>query len=153
MSDKSETTIVEINGIKMEIDLRKARIVHDNIRVGSKVKILVTGYSEPMVHAGVVIGFDDFEKLPTINVAYIVGGYWLTDMQFAAINDKSSEKYSIVPALDDELPINRATVLESFDRMRVKAEREIQDLEQKRAYFERMFGQYFEKADATAELP
>lgn len=50
-------TIIEVNGVKLEVDLRTARRI-DEIRIGDRVKVLIKGYSDYKVHAGTVIGFE-----------------------------------------------------------------------------------------------
>jgi hypothetical protein len=149
---EAEFTIIEINGVKMEVDLRRAKIVHSNLRVGSKVKVLVKGtYDGPKVWPGVIVGFDAFKEFPTIQVAYISNSYASAELCFAAVNAKSAEKFEIVPAQDDDLPIERGFIMEAFDRDIVKKRREIEDVEAKRDYFSRMFGVYFKDAEtATA---
>jgi len=144
-----ETTIVEINGVKLEVDLRHARIVHENIKVGSKVKLLVkSDYQGPAVYAGVVVGFEPFDSLPTIIVAYVKDGYSDNGLFFAHINAKSSDKYDLVPSLDDELPIKKEDVLASFDRKIEKARAELQTVESQRDYFLRHFNRYFAQMPA-----
>ena len=150
MSDEKQ--IIEINGVKMEVDLRHAKVIHDNIRVGSKVKVMVKStYVSPEVYAGVVVGFEPFPDLPTIIVAYVVETWNEAKLEFAYINpgEKSAEKYALIPAIDDELPINRATVIGAFDREIAKHERAIAEVREKRAYFEARFGQWFERAEVT----
>ena len=140
----TETTIVEINGVKMEVDLRQARIVHENVRVGTKVKILEKGgYGGPAVYAGVVVGFEGFRDLPTIIVAYVKTGYSSPGIEFAYINTKSAEKWDMVPSLDDDLPVQKADVLSHFDREIEKSHATIQDLSAKRDFFLRHFNRYF----------
>lgn len=141
----SETTIVEVNGVKMEIDLRQAKVVHQNIKVGTKVKVLEKGgYSGPVVYPGIVAGFEPFKDLPTIIVAYFKSDYSSASVSFAYINSKSAEKWDLVPAVDDELPIAKGDALRHFDKEIEKKHAEIRDLEEKRAYFLRTFGQFFE---------
>lgn len=143
----TETTIVEINGVKMEVDLRHAKIVHENIRVGSKVKLLEKGnYNGPVVHPGVVVGFENFQSLPTIIVAYVKLEYGTsTPVQLAHVNASkaSMDKWEMVPAHDDDMPVRKKDVLDQFDRDIAKAKASIDDLEQRRAYFLRHFGVYF----------
>lgn len=147
----SEMTIVEINGVKMEIDLRQARVVHQNLRVGSKVKLLIkSDYGDPQVHPGVIVGFEPFTDLPTIIVAYVVSSYSEIKLEFAYVNGKSEKKYSLVPSMDDELPLERSKVLQVFERDIAKLERQIEDVKAKRDYFERNFNVYFSTADAPA---
>lgn len=141
------TTIVEINGVKMEVDLRQAKMVHENIRVGTKVKVLEkSDYKSPEVHAGVVVGFEPFQEIPTIVVAYIKGGWSETNfVNFAYINNSegSRKKWEIVPTMDDEIAISKENVLGGIDREIKKHERNIEDLKARREYFVRNFGVYF----------
>lgn len=140
----TETTIIEINGVKMEVDLRQARIVHENVRVGTKVKILEkSGYGGPTVYPGVVVGFECFRDLPTIIVAYVNTGYSSPGIAFAYINAKSAEKWDMVPSIDDELPVAKSDVLAHFDREIEKALATQQDLAAKRDFFLRHFNRYF----------
>lgn len=139
----SEMTIVEINGVKMEVDLRHAKIVHENLRVGTKVKVLTKNdYSGPSVYAGVIVGFEPFPSLPTIIVAYIDTSF-TGGLKFAYINSNSAEKWEIVPSLDDELPIAKNDVLAQFDRQIEQKEAELRDLKGKRDFFLRHFNAYF----------
>jgi hypothetical protein len=141
----SEMTIVEINGVKMEVDLRQAKIVHENLRVGTKVKVLVrSDYSEPQVWPGVIVGFEPFPSLPTIIVAYMDTSY-SGGLKFAHINSTSSKKYELVPSVDDELPIAKEDVLSRFDRDIEKKEAELGDLKAQRAFFLRHFNTHFEQ--------
>lgn len=143
----SEKTIIEINGVKMEVDMRHATIVHENIQVGSKVKLLAkAGYNGPEVYPGVVVGFENFATLPTIIVAYVKTGYGQeSPIQLAHVNASkaSIEKWEMVPAHDDDVPVRKQDVLAQFDRDLSKARAQIEDIEQRRAYFLRHFGVYF----------
>lgn len=83
-----EKRIIEINGIKMEIDLRTAtsRTV-DTFCIGDKVKILLKEYGDSFrSYAGAIVGFDAFQQRPTIIVAYLAGGYSAAEIKFAYIN-------------------------------------------------------------------
>lgn len=143
--------IVEINGVKMEVDTRNAKVVHENIKIGSAVKVLAkTGYSEPNVYTGVVIGFMAFSEMPTITVAYVTSSYSNAGLEFAHINEKSAEKFSIVPCYDDELPINREDMIEKFHRQIEQKEAEIREVKDKKAYFLKHFDQFF--ADSAVEV-
>lgn len=136
--------IVEINGVKMEVDTRNAKVVHENIKVGSPVKLLVkSSYGSPDVHTGVVIGFMAFDELPTITIAYVKNSYGDADLEFAHINSNSADKFSIVPCYDDELPLNRNEMITKFDRQVGKKEAEIREIENKKAYFLKHFDQFF----------
>lgn len=151
----NETTIIEINGIKMEVDLRHATVVHDNIRVGTKVKLLEkSDYSAPKVYPGVVVGFENFQSLPTIIVGYIdtavYGGEAGIKMAYINTSEAAAKKWELVPSQDDDLPIQKASVLERLDRDIRRKQDEIEDLERHRAFFLAHFGAYFGE---NAEVP
>lgn len=141
----TEKTIVTINGVKMEIDLRQATIVHENLRVGSKVRLLEKGgtYSGPEVYSGVIVGFEPFETLPTIIVAYVKADYSTSELKFAFVNSKSADKWDLVPTLDEDMPIKKEDVIASFNRQIEKNQAAIQEIEAKKAYFLKYFNQYF----------
>ena len=148
----TETTIIEINGVKMEVDLRHAKVIHQNIKVGSKVKLLEKPgpyASATSVHPGVVVGFEPFDTLPTIIVAYVKIGYGDGGLHFAYINAKSAERWDMVPSLDDERPIEQSDVIGYFKREEEKKLAELTDIRGKRDYFLRHFNSYFPEA-ATA---
>lgn len=143
------TTIIEINGVKMEVDMRYAKRV-DTFRIGTKVKLLCKNdYNGIRVLPGVIVGFEPFESLPTIIVAYVEQTYNEASVKMAYINTdkKSVEKWEIVPALDEDLPIAKGSVLKLMDREIEKKRLEIEDLERRRAYFIESFGAYFTAAD------
>lgn len=140
MTDK---TIIEINGVKMEIDLRHAtRIEH--LRVGDRVKVLRKAYSDYNVSQGVIIGFEPFRDLPTIIVAYVETGYATADIKFVYYNANSKD-VEIVKSIDnDGLDMSRAQVDAAFDSKLNKLRREIEELEEKRAYFHTNFRAYWQ---------
>lgn len=145
----TEKTIVEINGVKMEVDLRHAKIVHENIRVGSKVKLLEkSSYGAPSVYPGVVVGFEPFTDLPTIIVCYVKTSYSDSGIHFAYVNAKSTEKWDMVPSVDDELPVSKPDVLSFFDREADKKQAELREIEAKRDFFLRHFNRYFTEVTA-----
>ena len=135
------TQIIEVNGIKMEVDMRYATRV-DNFKIGSKVKLLEKDYSSWKSHYGVIVGFDDFKKLPTIIVAYLVVDYSGAELKFAYINNET-DKYELILSVNDELPLNKDDLLESFNKERLKLTASIEELDRKESYFLRHFNQYF----------
>lgn len=150
--NNSETQIIEINGVKMEVDMRHARVIHQNLRIGTKVKILVRStYYEPKVYPGVIVGFQPFNDLPTITVAYLNESSE-DFVQFAYINNsaKSAEQWSIVPDVDDDLPILKGRVIDALTRQIEKKRREIEDLIQRKKYFLDHFSQYFPETETAS---
>lgn len=135
-------TTIEVNGVKLEVDLRTARRVEE-LRVGSKVKVLTKEpYSTHKVYPGVVCGFEPFKTLPTIIVCYLVIDYNKAELRTVAYNAESKD-VEIVASIDDVLLVDQSEVTHFFDREQAKLEQQIADLQAKRDYFVRMFGAYF----------
>ena len=65
--------IVEIDGVKVEVDLRTAKRV-DSFRVGDNVKILDKSYQDYKVKPGIIVDFAEFQELPTIVIAVFEEG-------------------------------------------------------------------------------
>lgn len=148
MSDDSKR-VIEINGVKLEVDMRYAKRV-DEMRVGSKVKVLNKEYSSYKVYPGVIVGFEEFDKLPTIVVAYLDSGWSSADIKFVHYNAESKD-VEICAAVTDEVELNRKDATASFDREIVKKERELADLHEKRNYFDRKFGIYWQPVSMPAK--
>ena len=128
---QSEKTIIEINGVKMEIDLRQAKRV-DTFKVGDNVKVLVKQYEGYKSFPGAIVGFDEYKNLPTLVVCYLETGYNAA-VKFAYINAESKD-IEICP-MNDEDVFEKAYVIESIDREINKKEAEVLDLKGKKAYF------------------
>lgn len=139
MSDK---TIIEVNGIKLEVDLRTAKRV-DTLSVGDRVKVLVKGYTDYQVHAGTVIGFEPFQNLPTVIIAYLIKDYSSVSIKFLYFNAQTKEIEVVKAIDDDQLDIDKATVLQQFDREMQKKRDELADLEAKRKFFTDNFKAYW----------
>ena len=138
-----EKTIIEINGIKMEIDLRQAVRI-DKLRVGDRIKVLKKGYSDYTVYPGIIIGFEPFQALPTIIAAYIDGSLSKTDVKFLYFNAQSKD-VEIVKAIDDDsMDLDKAALLAAFEREVAVHRRAIEEIEEKRAYFLDGFRSYWE---------
>lgn len=133
-----EMTIVEINGIKMEVDLRHAKKI-EHYKVGDNVKVLVKEYSNYASYPGVIIGFDEFAKLPTISVCYLKTGY-NAEVKFVYINSESQDVEIVHMTDADRMELNLAP--EQLDREILKKEAEIADLKSKKAYFLENFNRH-----------
>ncbi len=142
MSDKR---IVEIEGVKIEVDMRTAKKV-DSYKVGDNIKVLVKEYSGYKSHAGVIVGFDDFQKLPTIIIAYVNTSSYETPIKFAYLNSDSKE-VEICPSDPEEMPIDKNDVIEMINKKILKAEEEVRDLNSKKNYFLKHFALYFKAHD------
>lgn len=142
----SEKTIVEVNGVKLEVDMRYARRV-DEIRVGDRVKVLQkTGYSsEFTVMPGIVVGFEPFQKLPTIVVAYIDQDWSKAQVKFLHYNSKSEAE--IVHAVDEDFQVDRDTIIQRFDRDIAAKQREIETIEEQKKYFQTNFRAFWQRVE------
>jgi hypothetical protein len=145
-----EKQIIEINGVKMEVDMRYAKRI-EHLTVGSRVKCLIKGYGEDYkVMPGVIVGFEPFEKLPSIVVAYLETDYGSASIKFKSYNSKCSD-FEIVADIDNNaLEVNKADILNEFDRDLERKRLELEEVEQRRDFFVKTFGVYF--SDFEKEL-
>ena len=135
--------VIEINGVKLEIDMRYAKNI-DSVQVGSRVKVLKKLYGdEYKVFAGVVVGFDDFQELPTINVCYLETTYSSAGIVFVAYNAKSTDIQIVASTDHDGLDVSKADILSKMDTEKAKKELELEELAARRRYFLAQFGSYF----------
>jgi len=146
----SETTVIEINGIKMEVDLRYAKRI-DHLRIGSRVKVLVKHYNDYQVKMGVVIGFEPFTVLPTIIVAYVDVTYSAAQMNFIYYNAQSKDVEVVAATDEDELALSKDDIMKAFDRDLAKLERQKHEIIEKREFFLSQFGAYWEKVSGIGE--
>lgn len=144
MEENQHKRIVEINGVKVEIDLRTAKRV-DAFSVGDTVKLLLKDYSTYKSYPGVIVGFDEFNNRPTIVVAYLIESYSECGIKFAYIN-KDTTDTEICPAQDFEFQVSKNVALDWFDKGIEKKRRELQEIEAQKEWFEKNYQRYFEKA-------
>ena len=141
MNDK-QTTIIEVNGVKLEVDLRTAKRI-DELKIGSRVKCLVKKYDSFATYPGVVVGFDPFPSRPTIVVAYLENGYGSSGLTFKSFNADTKD-FEIVADLDNNaMEVNKSSIIQNFDREIDKKKLELQELEQRKQFFLDNFGVYF----------
>ena len=139
---KETNQIIEVGGVKLEVDMRYARVV-ENYQLGAKVKVLIKGYGDSYTtHPGVIVGFDNFKERPCIVIAYAKSDYNGTDISIAYLT-KDTKDLEICPMVQDELKFSQAEALAGFDRAIANKMGEVKLLEEKRAYFLERFGQYF----------
>ena len=137
----TQNTIIEINGIKLDVDLRTARLI-DTYKVGDTVKVLAKDYSSYVSYLGVIVGFDAFERLPTIIVAYLVASY-NCEIKFAYINAESKD-IEICRLNEWDIPYTKQDMINKFNTEINKKEEELRNIEAKKNIFELHFGRYFE---------
>lgn len=136
--------IVEINGVKMQVDLRHAKVI-EQYKVGDNIKVLVQSYNDSYKsYIGTIIGFDDFKKTPCIVIAYLKTEYSAATIEFLYYNEHTKD--AEITALNDwDLPLKKSEVLDYFHKEQGKKKEELKELEHKEVIFEKLFGKYFEK--------
>jgi hypothetical protein len=139
-----ETRIIEVNGIKLEVDLRTATQI-STYKIGDKVRVLVKQYTDYKSYPGIIVGFDNFTNRPTIIVAYIDASKYSGDpLQFSYIN-KDNIDTEIAPMLDDFIALDKSNILELMDMIHAKKLQELKEIENKKEYFLKYFNSYFEQ--------
>jgi hypothetical protein len=145
----NETTVIEVSGVKLEVDLRTAKRI-DTLRVGSRVKLLIKpSYGDSKVHPGVVVGFEPFPSNPSILVAYMEETYASAEIKVRAVNATTAD-IEMVASIDDEL-FDRNEVLRKFDKQIAAKRREIETIEEQRRYFETNFSAYWRPVTADSQ--
>jgi len=139
--EKEEKRIVEINGIKIEVDLRTAKRI-DEFKVGDNVKILKKDSSNYEVLAGVIIDFVNFKELPTIQVATFKSNYWGTQIDFLNINART-ENIEMCAVSEHELVLEKNRVVDKLNNEIEKKKSELDDIVTKKDYFLKHFSKYF----------
>lgn len=137
MADKR---IIEINGVKLEVDMTTARRI-DEFRVGDTVKVLDNRNDRNELRCGVITDFAEFKELPTMMVAiYKCGDYWSQPtIEFIPYNAET-EKIEIVGVSAEEVIVSRETIVQKFDSEIAKKRDELNDLIIKRDTFVKYFG-------------
>ena len=145
MSDEKQ--IIEVNGVKLEVDMRHARRIEE-LRVGSRVKVLDSrGYGGAEVHPGIVVGFEPFPSKPTIIIAFVKAAYndvGLLILNYNADTEKVDSKFPRSRGLSAPFPHSSlrtsrpVLVLQAWPRghafsTRTSDRRERQKLDEKRA--------------------
>jgi hypothetical protein len=140
----SETTrVVEINGVKLELDLRQATLQSiDAFKVGDSVKVLVKVYEGYESHAGVIVGFDAFKSLPTIIIAYLKVEYQKAALRFVYLNSATKD-VEVCPASTNDVPFERDSVLGLMDRAIELKQVELAEAVKSKELFLQMFNRYF----------
>lgn len=133
--------IVEIDGVKIEVDLRTAKRI-DTFRVGDNVKVLCKDYNNQFkVKSGIITDFANFKEKPTIVVAVFNEGSWSGNpsIEFIHIYEGMEDKYEIVYTSDEDLRLTKDGVIEKFEREIQKKRNEAQDLQNQLEYFKKHF--------------
>ena len=138
--------IIEINGIKLEVDLSTAKRI-DEFRVGDNVKVLRKKYNDSFsVDAGVIVEFVNFKELPTMIIATFEMDYSGTKLDFINYNSMTKD-VEISLCCEHELKLEKNRVIDKINQEIEKKKNEMDDLIAKRDYFEKYFAKYFIKEE------
>lgn len=148
MSPETKRTI-EIDGVKIEVDLRTAKRVEE-LRVGSRVKVLKKSYSEWKVYHGVVIGFEPFKNRPTIIVAYCEVTYNEAKIEFLYYSGKDENIEMIAAMDDDKFDLDKDDICNLLDRQMDEHRNKIKSLEDRKAYFLAKFKTYWSPVEPSS---
>ena len=140
MKMEENKRIIEIDGVKVEIDLRTAKRV-ESFKVGDNIKILDKEYDSYKVKPGIIVDFAEFQELPTIVIAVFDEGSWSStpNISFIYYNKNTSKKVEIVSCSEDEIKVSKEGVIERFERESQKKKNEYEDLKNKLEYFKTHF--------------
>lgn len=137
-----EKRIIEINGVKLEVDLTQA-VKIEKYKVGDNVKVLRKSYGDSYsVSNGVIVQFVNFEELPTIQIAVFKQDYSGSSIEFIDFNSKTVG-IEITLCSPHELMLEKNSVMDRFKAEITKKENEVQDLKAKRDWFVKYFHKYF----------
>lgn len=141
----SDTKIIEINGVKFEVDARTATLKEiSTVKLGSRVKVMLPQYGDSVkVCHGVVVGFEPFQSNPVIIVAYLEDAYSSApEIKFLYYTSKSKESIVISTENDCEA-LAKDHVCGAIEKKIAKLEQEIQDLKDRKEYFLKNFKTYW----------
>ena len=146
-----EKRIIEVNGVKLEVDMRSARRI-DEFKVGDTVKVLDNRNDKNEMRTGVITDFANFKDLPTIILAvYKAGDFWSApSIEFITYN-KDTEGIEIVGVSAEETIVSRDTIVQKFDDQIAKKRDELNDLIIKRDTFVKYFGKKDSKQEKMNE--
>jgi hypothetical protein len=143
-----EKKIIEVNGVKLEIDMRYAKVI-SNFRIGDPVRVLVKIYQSNESYKGVIVGFDNFPTRPTIRVAYLRTEYNSAELKIVCFNSESKD-IELCPIVDGmKLSLEKSRVIDLMDKGIEKKKEEIFELERQKQYFVDQFQMYFELPEET----
>lgn len=135
MSETDEKRIIEINGVKLEIDLRTAKRI-DCYHVGDSVKVLIKQYSDQYAsYPAVIVGLTEYKERPCIELLYVKGD---GDVAFLALN-KDSKDIEIAPFNEYEYAFEREAVHQKLDEAVARADEAARSARSKRDAFQKFF--------------
>ena len=90
-----------------------------------------------------IVGFDQFQNLPTIVIAYLKVDYSSSAIEFVYINSETKD-IEICQINDWDIPYSKQQIIDRMNREIDKKQEELRELESKKSVFLNMFGKYFD---------
>lgn len=138
MSEKqSDKRVIEVNGVKMEVDLRTAKKV-EHFKVGDPVKFLKKEYSDRYkTHIGVIVGFTEFKERPAIDILYLEENYASADLKIHTMTEDDENELAHFNSYEGVLTLD--SIVDKLNRMIETKEAELETLRYKKAMFKKHF--------------
>jgi len=138
--------VVEINGVKVEVDLRTAKVV-EHFKVGDPVRVFhpKQDFSDAAIRPGVIVGFCEFDKTPAIQILELEVSYSGVSFNTVVIAEGINNNLQIAPYNKFEGIVSKADVVTRLDRMIQKAELDLSELMMKKKYFIDNFAKAFDE--------
>jgi len=145
MSDENKR-IVEINGTKIEVDLREAKVI-ESFKVGDPVRVFHPdgNHRGAEIRPGVIVGFCEFSNNPAIQILELKQDYSGVTFNTIVVANGINSDVQIAPYNKYEGIVSQSEVVTKFDRLIQQKELELADLKLKKKYFIDDFAKAFEQ--------
>jgi nicotinic acid mononucleotide adenylyltransferase len=145
------TKVIEINGRKFEVNEADLKVVQE-FKVGDTVKVLKKRYSDEWnSHFGAIIGYDNFQNLPTIRIIYLDNDY-SADLHVVCFNAKTKD-IEIAPLNEaDLIMLDKSRIVDMLNNQIEKAKQELEDAKDNKEYFLKYFNAYFKASEKVDSL-
>jgi hypothetical protein len=145
-ANSKDKRIVEIDGVKLEVDLRTAKVI-DHYKIGDPVRVLhsANDYNSAIINPGVIIGFCEFDSNPAIEILELKNEYSNVNFNLVTIISGQKNNVQIAPYDKYEGLISQTDVVTRFDRKIQEKELELADLKLKKKYFIDDFSKAFKQ--------
>ena len=141
--------IIEINGVKIEVDLREAKQIN-SYKIGDSIKVLIKKYGDDYQSCpGVIVGFDDFKDLPTIIISYLLVEYNGSQVKFAYLTEKTKDIQICPLYRTEDVMIDKTRTIEILDKEIATKALELEDAKSKKKYFLENFKKFLDISPET----
>lgn len=134
---QEDKRIIEVNGVKMEVDMREAKKV-DNFKIGDPIKVLVKKYDDYENHYGIIVGFTEFQQKPAIDILYVEKSFSDIDLKFETITE-DNDQIEIAHAKEYDKKFEKTEVFNRINNEIKELEEEVKTWEAKKRAFKENF--------------